>query len=391
MAPLKRCTYLQLGSFLLIIIALFFVIRYIPFTNMIARNRLPKPFWEPLEADLAQTRQVRRIQNLLHAKERSVKQELMNYPWPSGMNSSWVIPKYGGNPIRAMILTTWRSGSTFLGDVLKSHPATYYHYEPLIHFGIHQIRSGPKAHRAQETLEKLLKCNYSNLDAYFTYAQKHHETFAHNERVWNSCQRGKEQSCWNPQFWGSMCKLFPFQVIKTVRVRANLIERFLEQSKSLNLRILLLVRDPRGTMQSRTHRVWCPGNPDCEDPAMLCSDLVNDYKTAQHLTKRVIRYEDFAANPEVHSKEILKFVGFQSHAKIDEFLKSHTNANIGGVSSTFRDSKTAPYHWKKDLSFDVIQTIQGKCQDALNLWGYRTYANESQLLNLHSVMPFVLK
>lgn len=55
--------------------------------------------------------------------------------------------------------------------------------------------------------------------------------------------------------------------------------------RSLNLKIVLLVRDPRGTMQSRTHRVWCPGNPDCDDPSMLCSDLVGDYKNAQHLSK----------------------------------------------------------------------------------------------------------
>jgi hypothetical protein len=44
---------------------------------------------------------------------------------------------------------------------------------------------------------------------------------------------------------------------------------------SLNVRVLLLVRDPRGTMESRNHRDWCPGNPDCEDPAKLCSDLVS--------------------------------------------------------------------------------------------------------------------
>lgn len=33
---------------------------------------------------------------------------------------------------------------------------------------------------------------------------------------------------------------------------------------SLNVRILLLIRDPRGFLQSRKHRVWCPGNADCK-------------------------------------------------------------------------------------------------------------------------------
>ena len=55
---------------------------------------------------------------------------------------------------------------------------------------------------------------------------------------------------------------------------------------SLNIRVLLLVRDPRGTMESRNHRDWCPENPDCEDPAKLCSDLVDDYHSAQELVKK---------------------------------------------------------------------------------------------------------
>ena len=49
----------------------------------------------------------------------------------------------------------------------------------------------------------------------------------------------------------------------------------------LGVQVLLLVRDPRGTMQSRRHRVWCPDNPDCDDPAWLCRDLVSDFHTAK--------------------------------------------------------------------------------------------------------------
>lgn len=51
----------------------------------------------------------------------------------------------------------------------------------------------------------------------------------------------------------------------------------------LNVRMLLLVRDPRGTIQSRKHRDWCPGQPDCDQPVNLCDDLVSDYKAAVRL------------------------------------------------------------------------------------------------------------
>lgn len=96
----KRCTLLQWSSILLMILALYYIMRFMPITNMIARDRLPKPYSEP---DFPKLRQVRTLQNILQAKERSVEQELKDYPWPKGMNSSTVVPKYGGNPIKAMV------------------------------------------------------------------------------------------------------------------------------------------------------------------------------------------------------------------------------------------------------------------------------------------------
>ena len=69
----------------------------------------------------------------------------------------------GGRPIRSVILTSWRSGSTFLGDVLNAHPANFYHYEPLLDFGIVQVRGPPMSIEALENLDALFNCNYHKL------------------------------------------------------------------------------------------------------------------------------------------------------------------------------------------------------------------------------------
>lgn len=74
-----------------------------------------------------------------------------------------LVPELGGRPVRSVILTTWRSGSTFLGDVLNSHPANFYHYEPLLDYDIVQVRGPPLADAAIDRLKSLLHCNYSNL------------------------------------------------------------------------------------------------------------------------------------------------------------------------------------------------------------------------------------
>ena len=51
------------------------------------------------------------------------------------------------------------------------------------------------------------------------------------------------------------------------------------------MKVILLVRDPRGTISSRHERLWCPGKPDCDSPERLCSDLESDHRTAIEFSK----------------------------------------------------------------------------------------------------------
>lgn len=263
-------------------------------------------------------------------------------------------------------------------------PGNYYHYESLLHYGIAQIRGPPQSDEAINTLRQLLKCNYTTLDDYLEFGQTHNYLFSHNVRLWRNCQL-YSQFCFDPNFLNSFCRLFPFQSMKIVRLRAVLAEPLLTDTE-LNVRIVLLIRDPRATIQSRKHRDWCPGQPDCDSPAILCNDMVSDFKAAETLIKKypnkfkAIRYEDLSLEPFVMTKEILTFYGLPFDSDVEEFLDSHTRTDIGGVSSTFRDSKTAPFHWMRDLSFVEIERIQSQCTEAMALWGYKKANDEDALL-----------
>lgn len=302
-----------------------------------------------------------------------------------------LIPESGGQPKRAMIATTWRSGSTFLGDILLSHPATFYHYEPLINYQIHQIRDGFLASKAVQVIESIFNCDYSNLGNFFDYARRHLEALSHNERLWSHCYGLNRQHCYNQEFLSQFCSLFPFQSLKTVRLRLNLTRSLIE---NLNVQVLLLVRDPRGTLQSRKHRKWCPGQADCDEPERLCSDLVDDYYAAKELMAkyperiRVIRYEDFCEDIRSNARSLLHFFGFQMHPRVVNFIESHTHSDKGGVSSTFRDSKNAPYHWRHELSLEEVLDIQHKCDKALRLWGYKTANTPKELENLQPLLKY---
>ena len=199
----------------------------------------------------------------------------------------------------------------FLGDIINSHLATFYHYEPLLHYDIKQARSEPLAADAVRVLTDLMHCNYTNLESYLEYGRHHHWLFQHNEILHGRrLQKMKTSFCWKPDFLNKFCLLFPFQSIKTVRLRLNLTRQFIKD-QSLNVRVLLLVRDPRGTIQSQKHRTWCSGNPDCEDPKLLCQDLVDDYRSFQVLKREfpdrymTFRYEDFSRNPVQNTQKVL--------------------------------------------------------------------------------------
>lgn len=263
-------------------------------------------------------------------------------------------------------------------------PANYYHYEPLLNYEIIQIRDPPQSDTAIETLRQLLKCNYTTLTDYLEFGQNHNYLFSHNIRLWRNCHM-YPQYCYDPQFLNGFCRLFPFQSMKVVRLRLALAESLLNDD-ALNVKIVLLVRDPRGIIQSRKHREWCPGQPDCDSSEILCNDMVLDFKAAEIFTKKypkkfkAIRYEDLSMDPFTVTKDILNFYGLPFDPEVEEFLDSHTRADIGGVSSTFRDSKTAPFHWMRDLSFDEVEQIQLNCVKAMSLWGYKETDDEEALL-----------
>ncbi|XP_050716081.1 carbohydrate sulfotransferase 5-like isoform X2 [Eriocheir sinensis] len=335
------------------------------------------------------------VQRVLKGQRAVIREAMEGYSFHPSLKAKRLEDlqlESGGQPVRSIVVTTWRSGSTFIGDVLQSHPATYYHYEPLLDFDIVQVRRGEAAKQALHNLRHLLTCDYSDMDHYLNYGKTHPWLFRHNKRLWAYCA-SFPNICWSPRFLTPFCKLFPFQSLKTVRLRLNLTTEFL-QDKELGVQVLLLVRDPRGTMQSRHHREWCPGNPDCNDPAWLCRDLVSDFHTAKKFLKkfpnsfRMIRYEDLSFHAYNMTRELFEFFHLNYHPEVEKFLDTHTKQKIGGVSSTFRDSKIAPIHWQQDLPWVEVKSIQSVCGEALRLWGYRIAKDEKHLRSFNPVGKF---
>lgn len=177
------------------------------------------------------------IAEVVIQERAKIAQEMENFEYPAGRfgvdaeKLSDLTPETEGTPVRSMVLTTWRSGSTFLGDILNAMPGNYYHYEPLLHVGIKQIREPDEEEEAIKHLKSLFFCDYhNNMEDYLNYGKKNVHLFQHNKRLWQLCKEYPHY-CWRPKFLTPICKLFPLQSMKTVRLRLSSAEKLLEDKR----------------------------------------------------------------------------------------------------------------------------------------------------------------
>ncbi|XP_076068006.1 carbohydrate sulfotransferase 1-like isoform X2 [Oratosquilla oratoria] len=297
---------------------------------------------------------------------------------------------------QVVIATTWRSGSTFLEELLASHPAVFNHYEPLTQFGLKRIREDSDAYEAIRVIRNLLGCRYEHLDNYLNTAKKLTEMISRNRLVWQTCHHDKwsDALCFNKKFLREACLLAPWSTMKVVRMRVKFFRSVLEED--LDVRLLYLVRDPRGVFNSRRSSVkWCK-TPDCNDPSGICQDMHEDFHAALQLRKDfpgrvyILRYEDLALNPSNKTASLLDHLGFDFDPKMKSFLASHTTKNFDKPWSTTRESATRVTYWASKLPIGVVSDIQKVCKDAMAELGYRS-VNSTNNITVDSVLePLVL-
>ena len=284
----------------------------------------------------------------------------------------------GATPLRILLVSTWRSGSTFLGQVLQQHPGVFQHYEPFSYMGVRQIRSGTDAFQSQQLLHRLLECRFKGQDQYLNYTRHNPiDMSGHNKRIWNPCNFNNFLDvCSNSSFLTESCNMFPIQLVKTVRLRLNLTQLFLGENR-LNAKVVFLVRDPRATMNSRLSSVsWCSKSHDCSSPEVLCSDLKEDLKVSAAFELLFpksfirIRYEDLANEPHKTIQHLLDFLGMEYTEELAKFVQSHTQSEVEAPWSVARKSAARVDRWKESLAPEVVDEIEKICRPVLEKLDY---------------------
>ncbi|XP_050043389.2 carbohydrate sulfotransferase 4-like isoform X2 [Dermacentor andersoni] len=278
-----------------------------------------------------------------------------------------------------VIVAYYRSGSSFVGELLSSAPRTFFHFEPLIPFTVSgSIRQGRQSH-AFRLIDELVRCCFEPL---YTVWLENTPYYKFNHFLADLCEGG--ESCSSPSHLSALCSRAGTQVFKFTRLRVSQVGSWIERNPDIaqSVRVVHLVRDPRAIYSSRRGLRWCTNYKPCGSVAALCDQMRSDLDAFGELTRRLqinrtyqIRFEDLAANPLNETMRVFGRLGLNYAPSVSKYIETHTAAaaaaEMRNAHSTKRNSKAVVHMWKQKLSMQTIREIETTCGDVLHRLGYK--------------------
>jgi len=283
-------------------------------------------------------------------------------------------------PLQILLLATWSSGSTFLTKLITHYPGTFLTFEPMVYIKGYGAVESSRALDAVSLLRSVFSCNFttgSPANAMLSFLSKsgYKKWPLHNIRLRNVCEgvADKDDLCLSPDFLAKACQLYPTHLVKTVRMRVVQAEPLLQKPQDLNLKILVLFRDPRAVRSSRLRRKsWC-WFPACGSLKRQCEDHDQDLEDAERLAQlypgqvSIVKYEEVARKPKTTLPIILKFLGLPWHPSLTKFMADHMVEDAkhnkeGDLHTQSVNSRQKTESWRKKLSSSQRKEVEETCK-----------------------------
>ncbi|CAC5369870.1 CHST1 [Mytilus coruscus] len=309
-------------------------------------------------------------------------------------------------PTPVIILTYARSGSSFLGDIIRQTEEVFYVFEPL-----HFLRTSTsnrnmtflngtirKSYQylteAKNIISSVITCQLINLplefwNAGFEVMQGYQlQTFLtkfKSERLVRYLKRMEFKFA--VEKLQSECMKSKVVVIKTIRIPFFLVQGLFPQLQ--DLKILHLVRDPRPTIISQK-RYINEIDSVSDYAANLCFRISNDILMSNFLTVIAsssivrIRYEVLTTHPVDISRNIYQFLNLTFTNKIkDVILKKTASGTSGkGPLTTVKGNSTEMVNkWRFSAKYSFVKSIDKQCKYLYKKLGYIQIDNEAILKN----------
>nr|XP_027217679.1 carbohydrate sulfotransferase 5-like [Penaeus vannamei] len=293
-------------------------------------------------------------------------------------------------PSKVVVLWTgWRSGSTFIGQLLtRASNSTFYSYEPLHMHGVQVLDEDSATTRsALAFLKDLLLCRLRHWQRRVAYLGNLGKYRSQNTFLRERCVRHRQQwgLCRNASFVSEVCQSANLHVAKVLRLSLRWVRPLLDD-RDIDLRVLYMVRDPRAVLSSRAAKSWCK-SPSCRDPQTVCPLLAADLREADALAAeypqrfRILHYDQICQQMPTVLEDTMAFLGLPTTTEQKNLLKYEK----AYFSKSFieKNSSLQAQLWRSTVSFPgIVVPTQQHCRTSLEKLGFRIFSKEEDLRNL---------
>ncbi|XP_075045250.1 carbohydrate sulfotransferase 5-like [Mixophyes fleayi] len=340
----------------------------------------------------------------------------------------------GKEKVHLLIISSWRSGSSFVGQIFSQHPDVFYLMEPAWHVWMTMFYNNAHVlHMAvRDLVRSVFLCDMSVFDSYMPKERNISYLFqwAVSRALCTTpaCNSFSRDNIVNESQCKKLCAKSPFDrveqscntyshiVIKEVRFFDLKVLYPLLTDPSLNLKIIHLVRDPRAVAKSReqTKKSFTIDNAivlnnngtrlvDSKYQVIqeICRSNIQMYETATHKSPdflkdryMLVRYEDVVQDPLREIKEMYKFAQLKLTDKLGKWIYNITHGESTGNKKeafviTSRNAVNVSQAWRHALPFQKVKQIQDVCKGVMNLFGYQLVDSEEEQKDLSTevVLP----
>ena len=166
------------------------------------------------------------------------------------------------------------------------------------------------------------------------------------------------------------------------------------------VKVIHLVRDPRGTYTSR-RRIILGTDNRTDDIKRYCDIVLNDLDTIRDLYRRynqdllkalyVVRYEDIATRPLWYLYDIYKFLGVDPTDDVIDWAQDLQERNREGkgsprrrfkardiISTVREDPADTAFAWRKKIIHKDLIAIQRVCRRFFDEFGYNIFKTRTE-------------
>ncbi|XP_070550881.1 carbohydrate sulfotransferase 3-like isoform X2 [Ptychodera flava] len=309
----------------------------------------------------------------------------------------------GEKESRILLFADYRTGSTFVGQLLNQNKDVFYFFEPLRPVSDMIKRNTISLDHSNSTKLEILKDLYNcRFPTYYLYHIQHWGLAPSGSKALRALCRA-HGGCNNVtvNHLVDHCKGYRHIGMKVIRLESlDQLESLVTEDK-LDLKILHLIRDPRGVASSRkfisqkflisrkNKTISKVGlTPRMQYYCKRSSETILYSKRLPFWLKdryKIIRYEDIAMDPFGLVQEMYNYSGLVSSEDVSKWITVNTQSKKNGVSnmSTRKNSSEVVQSWRNKLLFEDVTIIQSFCAELMSLMNYTMLMTENQMKDMN--------